>query len=768
MEIVSQKAQLTREGLHQLRRIAELLDIQLDEDKTVLWSNDEHERKSLRDEEFKVAMWTRDLGGHVQFSKQMTNSVITKKIAAFKPRWADIARSHAPYGHKLKAIKMVAWPNTLHGITSVHLGDDHYNHMRTGALRGLGEHMWGASPTIHLSLIEHPSADPGFYAVYKTVVDIRAMLAQEACIPVLEKLAEPNLRSRPPVGPCSVLLSRLQSIQWHWEHGTFWDHWGFPVNIWQCSIQELRQKITNAWQSNIMHKVDHRATFQGIHQTSPYLTTASMPPNPIDASVLRKCLNGTFFTADHQKYREDEGNTDCPFCHSPDNQFHRHWECPELEDARKNMPEEYKKFALASPPATYNHGWIPNPDALPYFQKAIQNIPCHTNDVNFPPIIPNFLDIFTDGACLGPACKLSRLASWACVLHTPDMSQEFTTVGASVLPGLIQTITRAELTATIAALQLAERTQRPFRLWIDNDFVVSTLREAFETPEIFISKISHKNANHDLLETLNIWIHRTRYLCRGIVKVYSHQDGNQPQDPVTEFAIAGNNAADKAAAQAYMQFPHLLKLWTVVSKQTAFLASFRDSLHTMFIQIGHLALRKISNQSRGISAARGQVESHRDLQMCTWKVSHLSPPQKPYLTDDWTKISQWVDSLHDANQPVQLWSWYQLYVDLITTFPGTTPWYKKSVKEWQNGNSCPPVPFRKKCRWVMGFFTRTWKHLGVELPLRLCRPSSDVLLFWCPCITVQTSTDRTERLDQFFASWRTSFVEWSDMDVVRM
>ena len=110
---------------------------------------------------------------------------------------------------------------------------------------------------------------------------------------------------------------------------------------------------------------------------------------------------------------------------------------------------------------------------------------------------------------------MTRLASWAVVLFTPDTEHDFTPVGASVLPGLIQT--RAELTAVMAALILVDRLGKPFRLWIDNDFVVNESRQAFETPEIFFSKISHKTANHDLLLTLHLWAHRTKFLCKGIL-----------------------------------------------------------------------------------------------------------------------------------------------------------------------------------------------------------------------------------------------------------
>ena len=149
---------------------------------------------------------------------------------------------------------------------------------------------------------------------------------------------------------------------------------------------------------------------------------------------------------------------------------------------------------------------------------------------------------------------MTRLASWAIVLYTPDNQHDFTPVGASVLPGLIQTITRAELTAVIAALILADRLRKPFRLWIDNDFVVNELRQAFETPDFFFSKISHKTANHDLLLTLHLWAHRTKLLCKGILKVYSHQENYEDADPATEFAIAGNAAADEAAGKSALVF----------------------------------------------------------------------------------------------------------------------------------------------------------------------------------------------------------------------
>ena len=59
---------------------------------------------------------------HVQYSKQMTHSVITEEIEKILPKWQALALSKASYKRKLLAIKTVAWPNLLHGIASAYAG----------------------------------------------------------------------------------------------------------------------------------------------------------------------------------------------------------------------------------------------------------------------------------------------------------------------------------------------------------------------------------------------------------------------------------------------------------------------------------------------------------------------------------------------------------------------------------------------------------------------------------------------------------------------
>ena len=93
-----------------------MLDVPIDENKTIFWSTQPSERQALKESDSVVAYWTRDLGGHVQYSQQLTNSVIINKIEHFKPRWKMLAASKASYARKLHAVKALVWPNVLHGI----------------------------------------------------------------------------------------------------------------------------------------------------------------------------------------------------------------------------------------------------------------------------------------------------------------------------------------------------------------------------------------------------------------------------------------------------------------------------------------------------------------------------------------------------------------------------------------------------------------------------------------------------------------------------
>ena len=134
--------------MHSVRALEDVLsqlDLQVDRGKTYLWSTQGSFRKLFLQRGYHVKTAARDVGAHIQYNRVATNFTVTQKIVSFQDRWKTLALSPAPYPQKLRAAKAVAWPNMLHGIASVHLGDPWYEEMRTAAVRALNEHRPGCS-----------------------------------------------------------------------------------------------------------------------------------------------------------------------------------------------------------------------------------------------------------------------------------------------------------------------------------------------------------------------------------------------------------------------------------------------------------------------------------------------------------------------------------------------------------------------------------------------------------------------------------------------
>ena len=154
IEATAPNAQRALAALEAFHSFSQVMDVSIDVAKSYTWSVQADQRKALRADAQVTKLSARDLGGHVQYSKVVTNSTITERCESIKVLWGRLHRSLAPYSQKLRALVSKAWPSCLHGISSVHLADDHYDKLRTGALQGLGERTNGASPIVHLSLLK--------------------------------------------------------------------------------------------------------------------------------------------------------------------------------------------------------------------------------------------------------------------------------------------------------------------------------------------------------------------------------------------------------------------------------------------------------------------------------------------------------------------------------------------------------------------------------------------------------------------------------------
>ena len=651
-------------------------------------------------------------------------------------------------------------------MSSVHLSDEWFEELRTGAVRGLGSHASGMSPLIHLSLIEHPAADPGFFAMAKTISDVRSFVPREACCRILTELCQPATKLNLEPGPAHVLFQRLLQIGWHWNPALgFVDLKGWPIDIWECPIQELMLRLVEGWQNRVQHNLSKRKTFKGLWKCNPALTKRGWPKDRIDQGVLRTALNGTFFTADHLKYLPGELSQQCPFCGQPDSQLHRHWKCQKLSQARQHCDEPTRDLILSMDPAVYNHGWIPNPESLDKFRQCLIEIQNQTGEFHLPPVLPEHFHIFTDGSCLDPQDHFTRLAAWGMTIGTFDQPFDFFPVARGLIPGLIQTSARAELTAAIAALKLVARFQRPFTLWIDNDFVVQTLHK-FASPrcEIPLSK----TPNHDLLQELFTWYNFVRHLTPEVVKVCSHQDLNKIVDPIEAWVIRGNNSADETAGRAYCSFPEVMQVRSQLVQEISFLENLKKVLHSTLINVGNMAMDLLKAQRKGThsnDAGRDCVVDPKIMEEWRWpSTAELVKPKFRLLS--WPLIVQWNASLHSTTETVKFWNWSQLVVDFGIQTKLLAPWYCRSSKRWKTSTDCPRSPLSKRSRWFKTFAVKVFEQAGLPFQMTTQKPDSYAIHFWGHCLPVQVSDARSRLVDEWLIARRSNYLKSKDMQTI--
>ena len=754
-EITASTAEEVHRGFQDIRKIVDLLDLELDSNKTLLWATSPECRNWLRSHGHSVSMWAKDLGAHIQYSKQCTNEVVVGKIKSFATRWADFCRSPATYLQKLKAIRSVSWPNTLHGISSVHLGMDHVDSLRTSAMRALHEHGSGTSPAIHLSLVEAPTADPGYYILKQTVLDCRNNQSFDSAQVKLDCLSECP-RFKPPPGPCSVLLHRLQAIDWYWvQNQGFRDQWHRPINIWQAPIQELLCRLTESWQVHVACRAAARKTFHGMMHTSAYLSRAFSRPPPNQAAILRRAMNGSFFTSDHDKYREgSQGDSMCKFCGQPDSVTHRNWDCPQLEQARKQCDTATRTLIMQQSPAFYNHGWAPFPKTLVDFHNHLISLPDTRSCFEVPKNCPKILEMFTDGGAVTPQVSLTRVAYWGVALAVHDQPFEFHPLAAGLIPGLLQTVSRGEICAAIAAIRFANQCKQNFRLWIDSSYVVQQCNQCLNNSD---REITPDTPNHDLLSDLQHEFRRAEDRCLGIIKVVSHQDAEGEHDPIVKWALRGNDAADNIASRALEEHPALLDSWMKLCEETTMIRKLQTMVQSVLISVGTFVLehnkrvKKINDPT--------YISTDLDLSKPTfvpWEFPEELPPEaKQFMHSDWPTIFQWLQKFQGPmDKPggpwiAQRWSWYQLYADYVRNHRNGGPWYSPHCKRWLASSKRPDVGFVKQTRWFSRYIIKLAARLGKPLTVAVMRPDSFVLNFWCNTMTVVVTEQHRQLIDEF-------------------
>ena len=743
IECTTESAETAIHALQGLIEFCDLMDLSIDQSKTYLWSTSPTGRKMILDSQNNRKFFARDLGGHMNYSKKRTNVTVQDKIREFSPFWTRLARSCAPVSQKERALKVSAWPNIFYGVSTITLGANHYQRLRSQCTRALNTNQTGANPDLQLACISPPMTDPEMYGVVNTIMAMRNHCDPDLTQFTLQFLTAGNTSSQ---GPCQSFLTAIHKLAWSWENGDRCiDQDGLPVDIFRCTKPELRQRIVLSWQQRVLETTEAmRSTMKGLSQTDVRMTAKSMKTLPDEHKGLLRCaLNGTQYTNDALCHAGVVDTSQCRFCQSRDSIYHRTWECPYFQDLRDQMPQLPKPEEHTL--ATACHGWLPRSPDLNSLRELFLQFPDTTSVFAQPQLATglHFTDLFLDGSCAYPTEPDLRMASWAYVVWDGN---DFQLVANGMVQGWRQTSLRAEITSAISALKFCVDQPLPCRLWFDNESVQTMLSQwiqGFEPP------YQHKQ-DADLWHMLHVQFQHARPFVVASHKVQAHTKHALQETVLDEWAVKGNAMADMFAEEARQHLtPAFWQTWRAVQQHQSNTWTFGKALHKLLVQIGIRA--QASTIVTGVPGP--QVQEQSDVMTIDPGILALSLRQvgdfpKHLQVEETPHILRWLQSIVDPQQSISWVSYHQLLVDYQFFSQRQGPF--TTGRKWTDRRVDHVYNYPQQVQWFGRYIQNMAKANKEPLHTDQRRPSSSTLAFWCGCLRVAIPNQRLSSIDHFY------------------
>jgi len=339
-----------------IQDFASMIDVDIDLGKTHAWSLEASARAQYRQGPVPVKLGARSLGAHQNFCRRFSNSTLLQRIRGMTKTWSALRACLSPYKLKAMALKILAWPRALHGVSVVAVGDQHFRDLRSGAMKGLRSNRIGANPMLHLctqSLV----SDPEVWSILQTIKDAREYPDRHLLEAFLGLFASAPAEM-PRNGPVAALRGRLVRLGWEVHpNGIVSDRYG-AFSILHAPWQEIVARLSVAWSGVLAQAVSHRPTFKGLDAADIQEVQDKVKTyGEADQAFIRCMLDGTLFTQRARAHFQAEIKGECVFCQQPDGFEHRMWNCPHFRDCRTHLTEQDHDTIAELPVCTRLHGW---------------------------------------------------------------------------------------------------------------------------------------------------------------------------------------------------------------------------------------------------------------------------------------------------------------------------------------------------------------------------------------------------------------------------
>ena len=720
-----------------------LVDLKLDRAKTIAWSVDPLVRQDMRQAGLRVHHFTRELGAHLAFSRQFSNAVIKDRFQALDQFWDALKSSKASYGRKVSALRSVAWPRGLYGISSAPIGLSVWTQLRRKAVAALNLRKAGVSPVLLLGLVE-PEVDPQLQAFMSTVRDARDLMDSVTWEGTVLPHAE-GLLDLPPNAPSRILVDRLHSFGFViGSRGLVYDQLG-TFDLLQGNFAELRFRVNLQWQHHVAANVAHRKTFGDIAKVDPgpvRKLLAKLPPDR--AALLRLGLVGGFFTEDANCHWTSSQGL-CKWCGQADSLQHRFWECHNTQDLRDRLAPRLAKHSSVLPSVFTLHSWPLRPPSQLLWISHLLRVPTKVPVALTELSAARWTHVFTDGSCYFQTQPDLRFAAWSAIVASPFAAHESlhtpVLLGAHPLPGLIQTAFRAELYALAFVLHHAASRLCPIVVWSD---CLSVIRK-YHAYVHGNARLKGNTANADLWR----WILDSVSLVGAhniqVKKVAAHQDQGSALTAWDGWMTWHNNYADLKAKWANLtRDAEFWRVWEQLAAETWTAQELFTEVWQLHLAVADKSVRFDAGQTVDEAPLPKPKVIRQFPHVCNyagWTGTLDAKVCHEYGAPMMRRLLKWWEarSVSHRDGPVRWYSVANLYIDYQLSYGCAGP--IKSGKGWLDPGlrkylDPERFAFHVRLKWFRRCLKLFFRGAGLEVGFATCRPTSDVIHAFVQCVSV--------------------------------
>ena len=745
--ILDQHAQIVQS----LWDFVDAVAMKVDKRKSFVWATLARERKILREtSNLQVVLCAKELGAHLNFCRKPGNRTLLDRIFSMGHTWQLLRQSLCSYSQKVIALRMLAWPRSLYGISVVRVGPLNFGTLRTGALRGLKQDRIGSNPCLHLPLNGY-SVDPEGFAILQTIKDARDFADVDAFRAMLSLYhAEPS--QFPQNGPVTILSQRLLRLGWELQaDGTFLDSLGV-FDIFLTHIDDIQFRIALAWGWILTAEVSHRKDFAGIQAVDLSTTRAILQEFFVSDQIYLRCsLDGTLVTQKDRKHFEEGNEGLCEFCGCPDSLKHRVWQCPAFQKQRDDFPSKFLPKIEDLPECTVQHAWAFRPKSYDLVANSLEAL-CDQSPSAYrvPCLMHDTLDLFCDGTCKYPKAKPLRYAAWAVTMAHPfGNGYDNDLVAAGLVPGQHQSAYRAELLGFKHALALATATTaKCVRVWCDCQSVITTAVRF----QRHLLRLKPNSSHWDLWHQVVDLIHQLGPRLQ-ICQVFSHNQISSGLTEIEAWAYWHNSLTDIAADKMNVTRPDgFWKCWNEAFLDYSFYSELFSEIAKLHVRVG----KKADEMSKVVKNSQRKVDTPDPAKAVVQPRRYIVAPKlvdKHGYNIVQTVFDWWVATgskfLTKAG-PMHWISFTQLFLDFQLATGHCGPTYRDLV--WHDDDSIfegTTLPdWGQRARWFQLLLKGFWKENHVAVEIKSGPPFSAMVQCWMVNVRIPWCKDRLDMVDE--------------------